>query len=356
MNAVWMRARNELRTRWRALLSLALIAGLGGGAAIAAFAGARRTISAYPRFRATTNAFDILIGVNSNGPSSPDLVQTALLRSIEHLPAIEDFSFADPYLGELIGPSGVADSFPDIFVIASPDGRIGITLNQVKLKSGGYADPTRPDEAIVSSIEAQKLGARVGSTLTFKLPDATRTLHVVGVGIVAGAIDPAAAAYTPVVILTPAFYAQNGADERVGPAVAARVRGGTAGIPELQRELASANDARIAAAKDKAAAEYNSIGTTALAAPQTDSVRRTALFEAVGLLVFGGLALVTVLAIFGQLLARQIFLETGEQDALRALGMSRNQLFVLSFARVALVGVGAIVVSVALAIAEIGRA
>jgi len=354
MNAVWMRARNELRTRWRALLSLALIAGLGGGAAIAAFAGARRTISAYPRFRATTNAFDILIGVNSNGPSSPDLVQTALLRSIEHLPAIEDFSFADPYLGELIGPSGVADSFPDIFVIASPDGRIGITLNQVKLKSGGYADPTRPDEAIVSSIEAQKLGARVGSTLTFKLPDATRTLHVVGVGIVAGAIDPAAAAYTPVVILTPAFYAQNGADERVGPAVAARVRGGTAGIPELQRELASANDARIAAAKDKAAAEYNSIGTTALAAPQTDSVRRTALFEAVGLLVFGGLALVTVLAIFGQLLARQIFLETGEQDALRALGMSRNQLFVLSFARVALVGVGAIVVSVALAIAASG--
>src|SRR4029077_12766901 len=136
MSAVWMRARNELRTRWRALLSLALIAGLGGGAAIGALAGARRTISAYPRFRAATNAFDILIGVSSNGPSAPDLVQTALLRSVEHLPAIEDFSFADPYSGELTGPSGVALSFPDIFIIAGPDGKIGITLNRMKLKAG----------------------------------------------------------------------------------------------------------------------------------------------------------------------------------------------------------------------------
>ena len=38
MNAVWLRARNELRSRWRALISLALIAGIGGGAAIAAVA------------------------------------------------------------------------------------------------------------------------------------------------------------------------------------------------------------------------------------------------------------------------------------------------------------------------------
>jgi hypothetical protein len=353
MNAVWARARNELRTRWRALVSLALIAGLGGGAAIAAFAGARRTVSAYPRFRVATNAFDDLIGVNGNGPTFPDdLTQTALLASIQHLPAIEDSSITDAYAGEIVGPSRVAQSFPDVFIIGTPDGKIGITLDKMKLESGRYAVPARPDEVMVSSIEAQKLGARVGSTLTLRFPDVTRTLHVVGIGIVAGSVDPSAAAYTPVVIVTPAFYAQNGPDKRRGPTLAVRVRGGIAGLPELEKELAAADQARIAAAKDKSTAQQISISSTISAAPQNDSVRRTALFEAVGLSVFGALALLSVLAIFAQLLARQIFLESDDQEALRALGMSRLQLFTLSLLRVGFVGLGACVVSAALAIAS----
>ena len=102
MSAVWMRARNELRTRWRALLSLALIAGLGGGAAIAAFAGARRTVSVYPRFRAATHAFDDLIG--ENGQLSPtDAEQTQLLKMLvdSHPRAILDAEFVDAPSDEL---------------------------------------------------------------------------------------------------------------------------------------------------------------------------------------------------------------------------------------------------------------
>src|SRR5690349_706380 len=129
MSAVWMRARNELRTRWRALLSLALIAGVGGGAAIAAFAGARRTVSVYPRFRAATNAFDDLIGQNGES-SPPDQVQTDVLLSpsVIHLPAILDYSLTDPYLGEIVGPSGISQNFPDVFIVASPDGKLGVSL------------------------------------------------------------------------------------------------------------------------------------------------------------------------------------------------------------------------------------
>jgi len=224
----------------------------------------------------------------------------------------------------------------------------------MKLESGRYADPTRTDEVTVSSLEAEKLGARVGSTLTLRFPSVTYTLRVVGIGIVAGSADPAAAAYTPVVIVTPAFYAQNDTPgERQGPTLAVLVRGGLAGVSQLENELAATTAARIRGAKtpeEKQAAENDVLSSTITAAPQNESVRRTALFEGVGLAIFGGLALLTVLAIFGQLLARQIFLEADEQDALRALGMSRSQLFALSFVRVGLVGLGACVVSVVIAI------
>src|SRR5689334_23069934 len=68
LKAVWMCAGRGVRHRWRALVSLTLIAGLGGGAAIAAAAGARRAESAYPRFRVATNAFDMVIGVSGDVP------------------------------------------------------------------------------------------------------------------------------------------------------------------------------------------------------------------------------------------------------------------------------------------------
>ena len=368
MKAVWVRARNEFRNRWRALLSLALIAGLGGGAAIAAFAGARRTVSVYPRFRVATNAFDDLIGQNAP-ESSNDQFQTDLLRepSVLGLPAIKDYSLTDPYIGEIVGPSGIPHAFPEVFVVGSPDGKLGLTLDNLKLLSGRYADPNRADEVTVSSLEAGNLGARVGSRLTLHLSDATVSLRVVGIGLVAGAVDPAASAYTPVVIVTPAFYARYGTKYRAGPSLAVTVHGGAKGVAELEREMAARNESLVAPAKadaekakteagkakaaaEMAKAEEQAVGSIATAQAQTDSVRRTAVFEAVGLSIFGGLALLAVLAIFAQLLVRQILLENEEQETMRALGMSRTQLFGLAMLRVVVVGLFAAIVSVVLAI------
>ena len=50
MAAVWIRAMNELRARWRAWLAIALMLGIAAGVVMAAAAGARRTDSAVPRF------------------------------------------------------------------------------------------------------------------------------------------------------------------------------------------------------------------------------------------------------------------------------------------------------------------
>src|SRR6266550_5039927 len=121
MSAVWMRARNELRSRWRALVSLALIAGLGGGAAIAAVAGARRTVSAYPRFRAATHAFDALIGTTGDGQTEAE--QLGILDSIRNSPVFSDWTMTDGFACTVTGPTGAQEAFPDIFPVASRDGR-----------------------------------------------------------------------------------------------------------------------------------------------------------------------------------------------------------------------------------------
>ncbi len=62
MAAVWMRLHAELRSRWRAWLALAVVFGVAAGAAIAAFAGARRTETAYPRFVEAQDGFDAFTG------------------------------------------------------------------------------------------------------------------------------------------------------------------------------------------------------------------------------------------------------------------------------------------------------
>jgi ABC-type antimicrobial peptide transport system permease subunit len=338
MNAVWMRARNELRSHWRALLSLALIAGLGAGAAVAATAGARRTLDVYPRFREATHAFDDLVGPNSDSSlPGADARQLRELAAIESLPELIDSSLSDAFTCAVTGPSGTTEAFPDLFAIASPDGRLGTTLNEIKILSGRPADPNRVDEVVLTTFEAERLGAKAGSLLTLTFPQRTLVVHVAGIGIMAGAVDPAAGGYTPIVLLTPAFYrAHTQPAERAGPTLAVRVRGGLAGIPAFEKDAARRNQ---------------DLNLTIASSPQTAAVRRTAAFQSVGLLLFGGLALLTVLAIFVQLLARQIFLESEETEALRALGMSRKQLFGLAMIRVGLVGAIAAVVTVAIAIA-----
>src|SRR5207302_5281474 len=62
MAAVWARARAELRGKARTMAVLALVVGVAGGAALTAFAGARRTDSAVDRFVAYSHSPDANVG------------------------------------------------------------------------------------------------------------------------------------------------------------------------------------------------------------------------------------------------------------------------------------------------------
>ena len=59
--AVRLWARSELGRRWRALVALGVIAGIAAGLALAAVAGARRTSTAYSRWRTATAAPDAIV-------------------------------------------------------------------------------------------------------------------------------------------------------------------------------------------------------------------------------------------------------------------------------------------------------
>src|ERR1700761_4507455 len=67
MATVWLTLRTDLRHRWRALLSLALLLGLIGGVVLTAAAGARRTDTAYPRLLSWANASQVDIIPVANG-------------------------------------------------------------------------------------------------------------------------------------------------------------------------------------------------------------------------------------------------------------------------------------------------
>src|SRR5215475_7150792 len=99
VSAVWMRLRSEARTRWRAWVSLALLIGLAGGAAVAAAAGARRTETAYPRFVQAQNGYDLITG---GFPKSVDPERA--LAEIKAMPEVREWARVDVAASSAILP------------------------------------------------------------------------------------------------------------------------------------------------------------------------------------------------------------------------------------------------------------
>ena len=58
MGVVWYRLRSDLRAKWRTLALLVLVVAIGGGVALAALAGARRTDTAVPQMLAYSQPDD----------------------------------------------------------------------------------------------------------------------------------------------------------------------------------------------------------------------------------------------------------------------------------------------------------
>src|SRR5919204_4298117 len=148
MRAIWLRARSELRSRWRATLALALLVGLASGVVISAVAGARRTQTAYPRFLDAAHAADALVSVPFTGIPS-------FYPAIARLPEVEEAAAAAGVNVFYVRASGAADL--RITGVAGVDRQLGSSVERPNLIAGRRPRPDRLFEILVNRFLANEL-------------------------------------------------------------------------------------------------------------------------------------------------------------------------------------------------------
>lgn len=345
MNAALYYWRATGRRSLRRVAVVALICGLLGTVALGALAGARRTDSAYGRYLASINASDVF--VNVPGPI------LASLREIEHLPVVLS---AGIWLGLAANPvvhGRVDDSFTTDAVAGSLDGEY-FRQDRVTVVAGRLPRPDATDEIGLTPGLARLFGVGVGGRVTYQftrlnLRTGTEAPAGYSTFVVTGIADP------PLVLvdqfddvnsalLPPAATARYLDGEFAFGWVGLRLRGGTAGIPVLQRELVGPEDATDRAIGVPA-------GTIAFNIRRLDilhhQVQQAIEPQAVALAIFGGLAALALLVLTGQGLAQILNETSAGVPAFRAAGASRAQ----TALAVSLDGVIAVVGGMVLAVA-----
>lgn len=351
MTAVWLRFRAELRTRWRALLALALLVGIAGGATLAAVAGARRTDTAFSRLLVDTESWDVLV--------NPDLGTDSALeyRDVAQLPQVAEAGRVD---GLFLAPADLRSEadFGGFGIVLASRGRAGYAFGRSKLLEGRNPNPRRPREVGINPVLAEREQLGVGDrvqAIVFSDADVERqysgefasveeglaairrgelgtrvTLRVTGIGVGPDEIVTDEGFGDPTMFVTPAFrrrYPQAGIPYW-GELV--RLRHGASDIPEFRK--------RVEALVPGEAIAFETI--TSVTAKFDRAVRP----EVGALAIFAIIIALTGLLVVGQALARQTFLDSVDGPTIRALGGTRGQLFGVAMLRGAVVaGVGAVV-------------
>ncbi len=160
----WILGR-QLRARWRSWVVMAALIGLAGGVVLIAGAGARRTDSAYGRFLQTSNAANLLISPNNTGF---DGYYSALAR----LPGAQTVA---PVIGVQALPVLPGPKLVEAQVFSPTDRRLGNVIERPRIIAGRLPDPTRVHEVALDLMAAQRLHARVSSTVTLAATLSTAT-------------------------------------------------------------------------------------------------------------------------------------------------------------------------------------
>jgi len=367
VSAVLLRGRAVLRRRWRAWIGLGLVLGGFGGISLAFAEGARRTVRAYPEFVRAENAADVVMA----GQSSFGLVGSVDLERVMRSPYVAGGARAFvgiPFSGTVDGgrPIDVTDMLP----VASSDPQLGTTIERWKVLAGRVADPARVDEATASFELARRLHMHVGSvvqlhfyrTSTFLATAAKlfvewpARLEALGSGQDAAVTDPADGAVVRVRVTGieasplefPPLLTDLAPVLHLTPAFAARYRSTVWGSPIAYLRLRSPSDLQAFQLGVERMAGGKPVSFISTLVNQQVKVQRSIRAESLVLALLSVLVAVAGAIALAQALIRQAFAESGDDDTLRALGMTRGQLLVLGVVRAASIGlVGALVALVA---------
>jgi ABC-type lipoprotein release transport system permease subunit len=351
--AFWLVTWVEVRARWRALASLALLLGLVGGVVLGAAAGARRTDTAYPRLRAWANASQLSVVPEGTGLTG----YYAALARLPQVAAVAPELLYDAALPPAHGGAGGV-----VQAIASPDDSYGTTVDRVKLLAGQMFGPREPGAVVINQQLADIEHLAPGGTLRLAFipsdpvtgneepsKEFTRSFTVTGIAVFdSQVVSSVALASSPTALLSPPFAATAAA--RSAPCceeAAVRLRPG-------------ADEAQFTAAAQQLAKQYPGTqqqrGTGGAvdilnAADQVSATQRAIRPQAVALALFAALAALIALTVLSQLLSRQLALDAAHYPALRVLGVTRPVLVAVALARLALVTGAGAVLAVAIAIA-----
>jgi hypothetical protein len=322
---------------------------------LGAAAGARRQNSTFPLFRKAQNTAQL--GIANSGQVFG--FANVNFEYARRLPQVVDAASFHAFLAFIKTSRGVSltpigDQNP-VVNFASPDGRFDTVLNRMLIIEGGYADPGAVDEAVVSYLAARSYNIHVGDYLDYALPsfkdfaNGPSTTRLTGphprvrvVGIEAQSYElPPGLGYPPI-HLTPAFYR----------AFISKTPTFTALLLKLRHE----ND--VPAVLD-AIQKHGLLGgasastrVQAFNEPQNAAaVTRTVHIQAIALWLLALLAGITSLLVVGQAIIRQSFIESDENPALRALGMTSGQVLTTALVRLLIVSAVGAVIAVAVAVA-----
>jgi ABC-type antimicrobial peptide transport system permease subunit len=350
MGTLRLALRADLRAKWRALLGLALLLGLIGGVVLTAAAGARRTDTAYPRLLRWASATQVQLIPGAN--SFPTDYYTALAK----LPQVTQLSTEVLYQVTL--PTARHAYTNQVYAISSPDRAMGVSADRVKVLAGRPFNPDAPGQAMIDPQLAALEHVRPGGTLRLlgvpNFPDGTpdfakrvpvsflvtaivvfdNQIVPIGSGSGSGDSEPTALVSSfPVPGAVTTMSYGNAANVRLRP---------------------GATVASLSRAASALAQRYKDTGGGILVDSQADQVAATQQAirpQALALAAFAALAGLIALAVIGQLLSRQLALDSAEFPVLRAIGATRASLVALSLTRLALVTLAGGVLAVAIAIA-----
>jgi hypothetical protein len=323
--------RSAIRGSWRQALALALLAGLLGGVALGAVAGARRTATAYGRYLAAINASDVFVNVPGQ---LPGMAATRPYELISSLPGVVGHAAYIGLSGVPLARGKPVNSFLVNGLNGSLDGEY-FSQDRATVLAGRLPPPGSTGTVVLTPAVAKALGTGVGGTVSYSFQPVGPEQQPAGQPFTRS-FRVAAIVEIPPALVDESDQEQGslfppGATRQLLPEyyyswIGLRLAGGTAGTGDLQKHLATlATDLQRQASQ----ALHRNVPPPLFTVNRTDVIRNRVQQairpEAVALSVFGAVAALAMLVLVGQGLAQMISRSAPDTAVLRALGATRAQ-------------------------------
>jgi len=320
---------------------LGILAGVAGGIATAAAAGARRTSTVFDRWSEATDAPDAIVFATQVGIFDADYTPVIELPEV-----VDAGTFSLAPMGIVIEGVEIGGFVPGGGYEPEPDDHLFRTIARPLVDEGRLPDPDRADEVFINDVAADEFDLDVGSSVTMKSatvfedgapldgPEVEAT--VVGIGghgmmelIFEGTDAPG---FFP----SAAYLREHGDEVPRWSNLVVRLRPGT-DVRQFHEHVVEAMGLPDVPVRDLA--------------EDTKRVTQSTDLERTGLLLFAAATLLAGLVLVGQAITRLVYGIAEAEAPLRAMGATRGELLVGLCLPLVLAAVVGALITVALAVA-----